>query len=104
MNVEIPKALAALSPSDRANLVREGLYEAVQARIRSLKADIVECEAHLHHFTEKYEVSFEQFETTMLADLDTHEAHEDYNDWFFWMEVLHNNRQLLSEIQENKGR
>lgn len=104
MNVNIPKVLAALSPADRDDLIREGLYEAVQARIRRIKADIAESEGHVRHFEEKYGVSFEQFEAKLLADLDTHEAHEDYNDWFFWTEVLSKNQQLLSEIQKNEGR
>lgn len=104
MNVNIPKALATLSPVDRDNLIREGLYEAVQARIRQLKANIAESESHIRHFTEKYGVSLEQFEAKSLTDLDTHEAHEDYNDWFFWSEVLSKNQQLLSEIQKSEGR
>ena len=104
MNVNIPKALATLSPVDRDDLIREGLYEAVQARIRRLKANIAESEGRVHHFVEKYGVSFEQFEKKLLADLDTHEAHEDYNDWFFWSEVLRENQQLLSEIQKTEDR
>jgi hypothetical protein len=104
MNVNIPKVLAVLSPADRDDLIREGLYEAVQARIRRIKADIVESESHVHHFEEKYGVSFDQFEAKTLADLDTHEAHEDYNDWFFWTEVLSKNQHLLDEIQKNEDR
>ncbi len=50
---------------------------------------IVEAEAHVRYFEEKYGVSFERFEEKLLADLDTYEAHEDYNIWFFWREVLH---------------
>ena len=99
MTVNVPKALAALSPAEREELIREGLYEAVQTRIRQVKAEIAESEEHVRRFEEKYGVSLEQFEKN-LGDSETYQAHDDYNDWFYWCEVLDRNRQLLNELQE----
>ena len=101
MTVNIPKALAALSLAEREELIREGLYEAVQMRIRQIKVEIAESKEHVGHFEEKHGVSLEQFEK-QLGHSETHQAHEDYNDWFFWSEVLNKNRQLLEELQENQ--
>jgi hypothetical protein len=101
MTVNIPKALAALSPAEREGLIREGLYEAVQTRIRQIKAEITESEEQVRHFEEKYGVSLEQFEKN-LGNSDTYQAHEDYNDWFYWHKVLDGNRQLLDELQETQ--
>lgn len=99
MMVNVPKALAALSPAEREKLIREGLYEAVQTRIRQIKAEIAESEEQVHRFEEKYGVSLKQFEKN-LGDSETYQAHEDYNDWFYWHKVLDRNRQLLDELQE----
>lgn len=101
MTVNIPKVLAALSPKEREGLIREGIYEAVQTRIRQIKADIAESEKQVSSFEEKYGVSLEQFEKR-LGDSDSVQAHEDYNDWFFWSEVLNKNRRLLNDLQENQ--
>ncbi len=100
MTVNIPKVLAALSPGEREGLIREGLFEAVQTRIRQIKAEIAESEKYVRAFEEKHGVSLEQFEK-QLGNSETYQAHEDYNDWFFWSEVLIKNRRLLSELQEN---
>ncbi|MBS1249132.1 MAG: hypothetical protein MAG431_00705 [Chloroflexi bacterium] len=81
MVLEIPNLLAELPPIEMDRLIRGGLYEAVRARIRQLKKEIAESKEHLHDFEERYGVSFAQFETTVLPELDTLQAHEDYNDW-----------------------
>jgi hypothetical protein len=101
MTVNIPKVLAALSPKEREGLIREGVYEAVQTRIRQIKAEIAESEEHVRRFEEKYGVSLGQFEKN-LGDSATYQAHEDYNDWFYWNKVLNRNRQLLNELQETQ--
>lgn len=101
MTVTIPKALAALSPAEREELMRAGLYEAVQARIRQIKSEIAESKEHSHRFESKYGKSLEEL-SKELDSIETHKAHEDYNDWFFWNEVLHRNLKSLAELQENQ--
>ncbi len=57
----------------------------------------VESQKQIHFFEKRYGVSFAQFEKDILPVLDTFQAHEDYNDWFFWQTVLIENAHLLSE-------
>ena len=40
--VELPAALAELPPTERASLIRAGLYEATRARLRELEAKLAE--------------------------------------------------------------
>ena len=36
----------------------------------------------------------------LQVSLDTPEAHADYNDWFFWSEVLSRSQRLLAELEK----
>ena len=99
MVVEIPNLLANLPSRERNRLIRGGLYEATRVRIRQLKKEIAESKKHIQIFEERYGFSFVQFETETLPTLDTFQAHEDYNDWFFWQNVLTENEHLLSEMK-----
>ena len=50
------------------------------------------------HFEQPYEASFERFETELLPTLDSPQAHEDYNDWFFWQSVWVEQQALLVKL------
>ena len=97
--MKIPDMLASLPEEERDRLIRGGLYEATRARIRQLKQEIAESREHLQKFERRYGVSFTQFESEILPTLDTLEAHEDYNDWFFWHSLLAEDERLLSELK-----
>lgn len=100
MTVTIPKALAGLPVAEREELIREGLQEAVQARIRQIKTEIAESGEHIRHFENKYGIPLQQFEKQL--DTESPEAHEDYTDWFFWQEVLERNQKALAELEINQ--
>ena len=97
--LKIPDLLADLPSRERNRLIRGGLYEATRARVLQLGKEITESKKQIQNFEERYGVSFAQFEKDMLPTLDTLQAHEEYNDWFFWQNVLTENEQLLSEIK-----
>ena len=99
MTVTIPKALAGMSAAEREALIREGLQEAVQARIRQIKTEIAESGEHIRRFEAKYGLPLEQFEKQL--DAESMAAHEDYNEWFFWQNVLERNQQALAEMGVN---
>ena len=101
--LEIPNILAVLPPHERNRLIRSGVYEATRTRIRQLEEEISESKTHILTFQNRYDVSFTQFETELLPELDTFQTHEDYNDWFFWQTVLTKNEQLLSKIKRIKA-
>lgn len=86
--LDIPLSLANLPENEQLVLLRAGLYEAGRTRIRQLEAEIAEAEAEIQRFESRYRMPFAQFETEALPALDTLQAHEDYNDWFFWHSVL----------------
>ena len=46
---------------------------------------------------------FQRFEAEQLPVLDTLQAHEDYNDWFYWQSVLDDKTRLLASIQQTKS-
>ena len=100
MVLEIPNLLANLPLQERNRLIRSGLYEATHARIRQLEKETIESQKHILNFEKRYGVSLTLFEKDVLPTLDTLQAHEDYNDWFFWQNVLIKNEQLLSEMKQ----
>lgn len=96
--VELPAALAELPPTERESLIRAGLYEATRARLRELEAKLAEAKLHLQQFEQQYGLSFERFEAERLPTLDSPQAHEDYNDWFFWQSVAAQQQALLVKL------
>ena len=97
-STEILEQLKGLSEQERNHLIRAGLYEAAHARVRQLQDEIAECEAHIRGFEERYGVSFEQFENDVLSQSESLTVHEDYNDWFYWEQVLAEKKQILAEL------
>ena len=63
-----------------------------------MEAETLESEAAVERFESHYGMSLSRFETEMLPTLDTLQAHEDYNDWFFWQSVLTEKRSLLAKL------
>jgi hypothetical protein len=99
ITIEVPDKLRKLPDSERDALIRAGLHEAMRARIRQLEEEIAESLAEIARFEKKYGVNFEQFEAETLSTLDTQQAHEDYNDWFYWQSVLAEKQHLLAAIK-----
>lgn len=102
VTLDLPETLVNLPERERNGLIRAGVYEAMHARIRQIQAEIDECETHVHHFEERYAMSLQQFEHELLPALDTLQAHEDYNDWFYWQSVLSERKDLLAGVQHVK--
>lgn len=100
ITVEIPDTFMKLPEKERDSLVRAGLYQAIHARIRQVRADIADGQQHIHQFEAKYGLTFKKFETDLLPNLNTYQAHEDYNDWFFWLTVLKDKKTLLKKLEQ----
>lgn len=99
ITIEVPEKLQKLPSSERDALFRAGLYEAMHARIRQLEAEAAESSAEIARFERKYGLTFKRFEAEMLSSLDTQQAHEDYNDWFYWETVLAEKQRLLAAMK-----
>ena len=99
LTLDVPDIWVQLPRQEREALIRAGLYQATQALIRRLKNEIAEGQEHLQRFEARYGVPFARFETEILPTLDTLEAHDVYNDWFFWRGVLTEKERLLAQLQ-----
>lgn len=88
ITIELPDSLAKLPPQERELLIRAGLQEAMRARRRELEREVERAQQQIAHFESQYGMSLAQFETELLPTLETPQIHEDYNDWFFWQNVL----------------
>jgi hypothetical protein len=99
ITIEVPEKLRKLPASERDALIRAGLQEAMRARIRQLEVEVAESLAEISRLENKYGMTFAQFEAESLPSVDTHQAHEDYNDWFYWQSVLAEKQRLLAELK-----
>lgn len=100
LTIEVPDIFVEIPPTEQTLLLRSALYQATQGLSEWLKKEIAEGRAQVDRFEERYGVSFEQFETKHLPKLDSFEAHEDYNDWYFWCAILNERQRLLRQLQE----
>ena len=99
ITLELPGKLLDLPERERNGLIRAGVYEATLARIRQLHAELAECELQVRRFEDRYSMSLQRFEVEALPTLDSLQAHEDYNDWFYWQSVLKEEASLLASLQ-----
>ena len=77
------KSIEALVGGDQDRLLRAALRLAAKQRACELEKERRQALAHIRRYERKYGV-----ERKGMSKLDTAQAHEDYNDWFFWTSVL----------------
>jgi len=99
MMLKLPETLTRLPEPERAMLIRAGLHEASRARILQMKADLAEAKKQVRRFETRYGLSLARFESEILANQDSVQAHEDYNDWFYWQAVVDEKTRLLTSLQ-----
>ena len=87
ITVKVPEALGKLPVQEQNILIQAGLWNAASARIQQLQGEIKPAQEAIHQFEMKYGVTLDRFENELLPELDTIQAHEDYNDWFYWVQV-----------------
>lgn len=97
MPLKLSESLTRLPEGERDRLIRAGLHEATRARIRQLRAEFAETQRELRRFEARYGMSLTRFEAERLAD--AFQAHEDYNDWFYWQSVLEEKQRHLADLQ-----
>ncbi len=84
----VPNAIENLTSAEQDRLLRTALRAAARQRARELSKERREALTHIHRYERQYGLTFAQFERKKLRGLKTIQAHEDYNDWFFWVTVL----------------
>lgn len=100
VTLDLPATWGKLPEQERNGLLRAGVYEATQARIRQLQTEITACKRELRRFERRYGLRLARFEVEQLPHLDTLQAHEDYTDWFYWQSVLDEKQKLLASLQK----
>jgi hypothetical protein len=88
IQLRVPKAIHTLVRDEQDRLLRSALRVAARQRARELAAEQREASANIRRYERKYGMSLAEFEHEKLPGLDSVQAHEDYNDWFFWTRVL----------------
>jgi septation ring formation regulator EzrA len=99
MTLRLPESLTRLPEGERDLLIRAGLHEATRARIKQLKTEIAEAQKEVRRYEARYGMSLARFEAEQLTQTDSFQAHEDYNDWFYWQSVLEEKQRTLAELQ-----
>ncbi len=99
MTLKLPESLTRLPEGERDMLIRAGLHEATRARIKQLRAKIAETQKEVRRFEARYGMSLARFEAEKLTEVDSFQAHEDYNDWFYWQSVLDEKQRNLADLQ-----
>jgi hypothetical protein len=100
IELRVPKSIETLVGRDQDRLLRPALRLAAKRRARELERERREALSHIRRYERKYGVPFAEFERKKLRKLDTLQAHEDYNDWFFWTGVLERAAQASSALKQ----
>jgi hypothetical protein len=101
VTIELPDILAQLPPAERDNLIQAGVKEAMRARLNEIRQEFAEAQERVEHFTARYGMGFYDFEAHYLKTNNSFQVHEDYNDWFFWQQVLERNQAILDQLTEH---
>jgi hypothetical protein len=80
ITLQVPDVLAQLPTKERDSQRRAGLWQAITARREQLKSEITEASEQIKAFSTRYGVSFTRFEAELLPNLESWQAHEDYNE------------------------
>lgn len=88
IELHVPNAIENLTSAEQDRLLRTALRAAARQRAHELTRERREALTHIRRYERKYGSTLAQFERKKLNGLDTAQAHEDYNDWFFWGTVL----------------
>lgn len=88
IELRVPKSIETLVSGDQDRLLRAALRLAAKQRVRELEKERRQALTHIRRYERKYGARFAQFERKGMSKLDTVQAHEDYNDWYFWTSVL----------------
>lgn len=96
--IDVPAALAALPAEERDALLRAGLFEAIQARVRQLQIELAEAQQRLADFERRFGCSLAELDIQGLPATASPADHEAYVDWAFWQAVASEKEQLLAAL------
>lgn len=100
ITIELPDVLAHLPATERNMLIQAGVKEAVRARVDEIRQEIANAEERIQRFVARYGMTFQEFEAHYINTEQSFQIHEDYNDWFFWQQVLERNQAIWDKISD----
>lgn len=96
--IDVPAALAALPAEERDALLRAGLFEAIQARVRQLQLELAEARQRIADLERRFGYSWAELDTQGLPESASPADHEAYVDFAFWQAVATEKEQLLATL------
>lgn len=96
--IDVPAALAALPANERDALLRAGLFEAIQARMRQLQLELATARQRIAEFELHFGRSYVDLETEGLPASATPADHDTYVDWAHWQAVADEKERLLATL------
>ena len=100
MQLRVPKAIEKLVGNQQNRLLRPALRMAAKQRTRELEKECREALTNIRRYERKYDATLSQFERKKMRTLGTVQAHEDYNDWFFWTCVRERAQQAIAAMKK----
>ena len=100
VHVSIPEPIGKAIKGDERLILRASRH-IIKEKLWEMKNQMEEAKEKINLFEEKYGVNFSGFEDKIKERMfSEHEHHEDYNEWFFWKEVLKRSRKTLSMYEK----
>lgn len=96
--IDLPSSLVDLPDTERDALLRAGLFEAVNARIRDLQQGLAEAQSQIAHFERRFGCFLAQLEVTGLPADASPADHDAYLDWVYWQAVADEKADLLAAL------
>ncbi len=96
--IDLPSSLVDLPETERDALLRAGLFEAVNARIRDLQRQLTEAQSQVAHFEQQFDCSLAQLEAAGLPADASPADHDAYLDWVYWQAVADEKAELLAAL------
>lgn len=96
--IDVPAALAALPAEERDALLRAGLFEAIQARMRQLQMELTTAQQRIADFEQYFGRSYAEIETEGLSATATPADHDAYVDWAYWQATAAEKERLLAAL------
>lgn len=97
--IDLPSSLVDLPETERNALLRAGVFEAVNARIRDLQRDLAEARQQVARFEQRFGCSLAQLEPAGLPADASPADHDAYLDWVYWQAVADEKAELLAAMR-----
>lgn len=97
--IDLPRSLVDLPETERNALLRAGVFETVNARIRDLQRELTEARQQTARFEQHFGCSLAQLEATGLPADASPADHNAYLDWVYWQAVADEKMKLLTALR-----